>query len=96
MTDIVVWIPTQALGAVMSDHDEPFVKTTILPSEQPDRKLWWIWRNMKQGMLRIRGEEEPLQDLNCPIADLAGTEFELVPWTPEYDELRLQVQALTV
>lgn len=96
MTDIVVWMPTRAFGAIMDDVEAEFTKTTILPSAQPDRELWWLWRNMKDGMLRIRGEEAPFQDLHRPIAELAGTEFELVPWEPQYAELREQVQALVV
>lgn len=92
----MVWIPARAFGDVMNESDGPLIKVTILPSAEPNKELWWVWRNMKEGMLRVRGEEAPFTDLHRPIAELAGTEFELVPWTPEYQDLHTQLQALYV
>ena len=92
----IMWIPPQVFGPPLDESDGPFVRMTVLPSEDPSARLSSFWARYKQWMFRMRGEEQPFTDIHRPMVELTGAEFELVEWTPEHAALHAQIQALPV
>lgn len=57
-------------------------------------EFWQVWRYFRHGLLYLADENEPFTDLGCPLELLDGDVFEFRPWTPNYEHLRAEVEAL--
>ncbi len=81
--------------ARLPNGGEQLTLTVALNKVPPSIQCFWqFWRIFKHGMLHLNGEDEPFVDFDCPAEELYNKQFEFRPWTPNYEHLRAEVEAL--
>lgn len=80
-----VWVPSaEGQGAQ--------IRSGIFIERIPGRTFGDLWKRFNMYMLRVKGEDDPLTDMDIPLDDLNNVEFEAIPWLPGYHNERRQLQ----